>query len=266
MTIATQFRQLHRDAVPLKLANAWDAGSARMIESLGARAVATTSAGAAWALGYPDGRQLPVSEMIASVRRIIRVLSVPLSVDVENGYSDDPKTVADNVMQLVDVGVAGINIEDGHDTPSVLAAKIEAIHGAVTKSGADLFINARCDVYLAQLVEENMRSDESISRGRIYASAGADGLFLPGLAEPTAIAEVAREISLPLNVMAWPGLPDAETLGTLGVRRLSAGSAISQVVFGKAKALAESFLRRGESSAVSDDAMPYADIQSLFKQ
>ncbi|WP_345816735.1 isocitrate lyase/phosphoenolpyruvate mutase family protein (plasmid) [Paraburkholderia sp. PREW-6R] len=266
MNIVTRFRQLHRDASPLKLANAWDAGSARMIESLGARAVATTSAGVAWAMGYQDGRQLPVSEMIATVRRIIRVLSVPLSVDMENGYSDDPQTVANNVMQLVDLGVAGINIEDGHDTPSILAAKIEAIRRAVTSSGADLFINARCDVYLAHLVEEKMRSDESICRGRTYASAGADGLFLPGLAEPTVIAGVAGATQLPLNVMAWPGLPDAETLGTLGVRRLSAGSAISQTVFGKMKALAEGFLRSGESSAVSDDAMSYADIQSLFQQ
>jgi hypothetical protein len=96
----------------------WDAGSARLIEAQGASAIATTSAGFAWALGYPDGRMLPFDEVIASVRRIVRVLEVPLSVDVEYGYADDPQTVADHVMRLVDLGVAGINIEDGPDAAS----------------------------------------------------------------------------------------------------------------------------------------------------
>ncbi|SAK46063.1 PEP phosphonomutase [Caballeronia calidae] len=244
--------------------NAWDAGSARLIEAQGASAIATTSAGFAWALGYPDGRMLPFDEVIASVRRIVRVLEVPLSVDVENGYADDPQTVADHVMRLVDLGIAGINIEDGPDAASLLAAKIEAIRNAVARASLDLFVNARSDVFLANLVEKAKQPQEAITRGDLYASAGADGLFLPALVQPSDIQTIAGAIRRPLNVMALPGLADAATLGKLGVRRLSAGSGISQVVLGKAKAMAEAFLAHGRSEALDDRPLPYAEIQHLF--
>lgn len=264
MSIAGKFRKLHDNSTPLRLPNVWDAGSARLVEALGAHAIATTSAGFSWALGYQDGRELPFNETVGSVRRIARVLTAPLSVDIENGYSDDPKTVTNNVMQLLDLGIAGINIEDGQDAPSLLAAKISAIRDAVSKSGVDLYINARCDVFLASLVEKSKQTDESIARGRIYADAGADGLFLPALVHPSDIEKVVASIRLPLNVMAVPGLADAATLGKLGVRRLSAGSGISQVVLGKAKVLAQQFLEDGRSEALDDNALPYPEIQQLF--
>ena len=119
---------------------------------------------------YPDGRMLPFDEVIASVRRIVRVLEVPLSVDVENGYADDPGSVADHVMQLVDLGIAGINIEDGPDAASLLAAKIEAIKDAVVKAGLDLFVNARSDVFLASLVERAKQPHEAMGVPRTRAS------------------------------------------------------------------------------------------------
>jgi 2-methylisocitrate lyase-like PEP mutase family enzyme len=264
MSTANEFRQLHRNPALLRLPNAWDAGSARLVEALGAKAVATTSAGFAWALGYPDGRLLPVDEVLAAVKRIVRVLNVPLSVDIENGYSDDPATVAGNVMQLVELGVAGINIEDGPDAPSLLAAKIEAIRNAASKAGADVFINARSDVFLANLVEKPKQPEESIARGNLYASAGADGVFLPALADPSHIEAIVEAIPLPLNLMAVPSLPDAATLERLGVRRLSAGSGISQAVMGKAKALAKDFLLDGKSASLYDGALSYSEMQSLF--
>jgi 2-methylisocitrate lyase-like PEP mutase family enzyme len=262
--IVAQFRQLHRNTVPLRLPNAWDAASARLFESLGATAVATTSAGLAWALGYPDGRRLPVSELLAAAARMARVLTVPLSIDVENGYSDDPGVVADHVMRLAGLGVAGINIEDGTDPPARLAAKIEAIRNAVSKAGSDLFVNARCDVFLASLVEKPGRVEESITRGRRYAGAGADGLFVPGIAQTQDIQALVQEVGLPLNVMAWPGLADAAGLGSLGVRRLSAGSAISQSLWAKAQALARDFLHNGRSEPLSEAAIPYGQMQELF--
>jgi 2-methylisocitrate lyase-like PEP mutase family enzyme len=264
MSQASRFRQLHTNTTPLRLPNVWDAGSARLVESLGAPAIATTSAGFAWSLGYPDGRVLPFDEVVAAVRRIVRVLKVPLSVDIEHGYSDDPHTVAEHVLQLVDLGIAGINIEDGPDATSLLAQKIEAIKNAVAKSGADLFVNARSDVILASQVEKSKQPDESITRGNLYASAGADGLFLPGLAQLSDIARIASAVRLPLNVMVVPGLADAATLGTQGVRRLSAGGGISQVVLGKAKAIAQDFLENGRSETVNDKPLPYPEIQNLF--
>jgi 2-methylisocitrate lyase-like PEP mutase family enzyme len=261
-----QFRQLHRNTVPLRLPNAWDAGSARLFENLGATAVATTSAGLAWALGYRDGRHLPVREVVAAAARMARVLAVPLSIDLENGYSDEPGVVADHVMRLVDLGVAGINIEDGPDQPALLASKIEAIRDAVSKAGADLFVNARCDVFLASLVEQPRLVEESIARGRLYAGAGADGLFVPGIVQAEDIKAVVHAVALPLNALAQPGLADAAELGRLGVRRLSAGSGISLALWGKAEALARDFLQSGRSEPLSDAALPYRQMQELFPE
>ncbi|BAN28215.1 isocitrate lyase/PEP mutase family protein [Caballeronia insecticola] len=264
MSSASNFRKLHDNSTPLLLPNAWDAGSARLIEAQGAQAVATTSAGFAWALGYQDGRILPMAEVTGSVRRIVRVLKVPLTVDVEHGYSDSPEAVAKNVMGLVELGITGINIEDGRDDASLLAAKIEAIKNAVSKAGADLFVNARSDVFLASLVDKAARPHEAIARGNLYASAGADGLFLPALMIPSEIEEISKAVRLPLNVMAVPGLPDAATLGKLGVRRLSAGGGVSQVVLGKAKALVQDFLKHGRSDVLNDNPLPYGEAQGLF--
>jgi len=259
-----RFRKLHEGALPLRLPNAWDAGSARLFESKGATAIATTSAGLAWSLGYQDGRQLPVHRLIAAVASIMRVLAVPLTVDIENGYSDDPEVVVDYVMQLVGLGVAGINIEDGPDKPELLASKIEAIRKALGKSGDDLFINARSDVFLASLVDEEHLMAESIARAKRYADAGADGLFQPGLWKDQDIKALADATKLPLNVMAWPGLGDARALGRLGVRRLSAGSGIAQVAMATVERLAENFLQGGSSAPLFEGTMPYPQLQSLF--
>jgi 2-methylisocitrate lyase-like PEP mutase family enzyme len=258
------FRGLHINTTPLRLPNAWDAGSARLFESLGAAAIATTSAGLAWSLGFRDGRNLRSDELIASAARMMRVLTVPLSVDIENGYSDEPKLVAEFVKRLIDLGVAGINIEDGTDPPSVLAAKIEAIRSTSSIAGADLFINARCDVFLAKLVDDSMRVKESLARAALYARAGSDGLFLPGIVQPADLKLVAETVSLPLNAMAWPGLPEAGELGKLGVRRLSAGSGIAQVLWHQAATLAKEFLQQGRSEDLFETAMAYPKLQELF--
>ncbi|ARF86782.1 isocitrate lyase/PEP mutase family protein [Burkholderia cenocepacia] len=263
MSIVDDFRKLHQQAIPLRLPNAWDAGSARLIESLGAQAVATTSAGFAWALGYPDGRVAPFDEVLASVRRMVRVLKVPLSVDIEHGYADDPQQVARHAVQLAELGVAGINIEDGPDAPALLAAKIEAIKRALASAGAELFVNARSDVYLADLAPRDRQAEEALARAAQYASAGADGIFLPALSRLDEIERIAAATPLPLNVMALPGLADAATLGKHGVRRLSAGSGIAQVMLGEARNLARDFLERGDSQVV-EQAMPYGEIQALF--
>lgn len=261
---AATFRRLHSDVLPLRLPNAWDAASARLFESQGATAIATTSAGVAWALGYQDGRKTPIDELVAAAARIARVLTVPLSIDMENGYSDEPRKVAELAMRLVDLGVAGINIEDGSDRPELLAAKIEAIRNAVSKAGSDLFVNGRCDVFLASLVENSKLVEESIARGHRYGKAGADGLFLPGIVQEAHIAAIVETVALPLNVMAWPNLVDAAKLGKMGVRRLSAGSAISQVVLATAARLAHEFLNNGRSEELSDHSIPYPELQKLF--
>ncbi len=185
--------------------------------------------------------------------RIARVVKVLVSVDIENGYSDDPRAAADLVLRLVDAGSAGINVEDGRDPPQMLAAKLEVIRNALAKHGMDIFVNARTDVVLSSLVAADLQVAETIRRGDLYASAGADGLFVPGLRRPAAIESVVAGLTLPLIVMAWGGLPGATQLGELGVKRLSAGSAIPQIAWRAAQDAARSFLRNGDSDILMEN-------------
>jgi 2-methylisocitrate lyase-like PEP mutase family enzyme len=257
---AEAFRRLHQDGL-LLLANAWDAGSARLIESVGARAIATTSAGVAWAHGYADGDLLPLSALVATVAEIARVIRVPLSVDMEGGYSSDPATVAANVAAVADAGGVGLNIEDGSDAPDVLCAKVERVKAKV---GANVFVNVRTDVYLRALVAPEKRVAETLARAARYRAAGADGLFVPGVIAPDEIRTIAAEAGLPLNVLARTGLPGASDLAALGVRRLSAGSGITSAAYGRMRTLASAFLIDGVSETMTDGAMPYAEIQALL--
>src|SRR6478672_11538562 len=155
------FRQLHQGGAPLLLPNAWDAGSAALIESLGAKAIATTSAGVCWARGYPDGDTLPPDDLIDAARAMARVVRVPLSVDMESGYSNEPSAVAQLAARLIDAGAVGINIEDGAQPPELLERKIQAIRKL---KGPALFINARVDVYLRALATGNAAIDEVAKR------------------------------------------------------------------------------------------------------
>jgi len=258
------FAQLHDGSKLLQLPNAWDAGSARLFESLGATAIATTSAGVAWAQGYADNDHLPVDNAIAVAANIARVLTVPLSVDFENGYSADPAQVARNVLRLIDAGVAGINLEDGNDAPSLLAAKISAIKALAAQSGKDIFINTRTDVYLRNLAPEGERVAEVLKRAALYKQAGANGLFVPGICKVEEIKAVVAGAGLPVNVMDWPGVPPVEELHQLGVARFSAGSGISQALWAVAADMAKSFLATGNAGPLIATAMPYGDLQALF--
>lgn len=262
---AQLFHQLHQKGL-LILANAWDAGSARLIESLGAKAIATTSAAVAWSHGYPDGDRLPVPLLLATVADIARAVRIPISVDSEGGYADDPAAVAEHIAALIDAGAVGINIEDGSGTPDRLCAKIEGAKAAGARRGVDLFVNARTDVYLKGLVPADERVAESLARAERYRRAGADGIFVPGLREAPEISAIASAARLPLNVLAWPGLPSASELEALGVRRLSAGSGIAQALLGRMSSLAAGFLRSGASDPLADGAMPYADLNALMSE
>lgn len=265
-TIARSFRQLHEGPELLLLANSWDAGSARVLENLGARALATTSAGVAWSNGYPDGGALPVDRLVATVRAITRAIQVPLSIDIEDGYSDDPSAVGETIAALLDSGVVGVNIEDGGGPPERLGAKIECAKKTAALAGVDLFVNARTDVYLRGLVAEGGRVEETLTRARRYRDAGADGLFVPKVVDRTEIHAIASSIGLPLNVLAWPRLPPASELFELGVRRLSAGSALAQLAFGRAAAAAAAFLSDPHFELRTDGALTFAEMNALFSR
>jgi len=245
-----QFRAAHAPGRLLVLPNAWDAASARMVQELGAEAIATSSAAVAWCHGYPDGDVVPNETAFAAVKEILRITSLPLSVDSEGGYSDDPESVAAFVLKLIEFGVAGINLEDGESSPDLLAQKIGAIKRAVKAKGADVFINARCDVYLQDLVPDDAKLAEMIRRGKLYEEAGADGLFAPAMHDLKEIGEVVSTIGLPVNILAMRVVPSVAELKSVGVRRVSIGALTARCAYGAALRGVTTLLKDGRYDAI----------------
>ncbi|HEX4158247.1 MAG TPA: isocitrate lyase/phosphoenolpyruvate mutase family protein [Rhizomicrobium sp.] len=262
---APVFHALHKEGL-LILPNAWDAGSARIVEHAGAKAVATSSAAVAWSHGYPDGEAIPPEALISTVREIARVASIPVTADVEAGYTQDPQAAGDFAARIIDAGAVGVNIEDGHDAPELLCAKIEQVRRAAARSGVDVWINARIDVYLHKLAEGQAAYDETVRRARLYGEAGANSIFAPGAVDEITIGNLVREVGLPLNVLAWPGLPDAARLKALGVRRLSAGAGLAKASLGRTHELAEAFLRDGRSDPFFEGSFAPVKVNELMRK
>ena len=256
-----RFLALHQAGPPLLIANAWDAASAVLWQHAGAPAIGTSSAALAWACGHADGGALPHSALMEKVRDIVRVASVPVSVDVEDGYSDDPQVAAARILEIVETGAVGINIEDGAGAPTLLADKIRAIRDAL--GGRPLFINARTDVYLRGMASGDPAVAMTLERLALYADAGADGAFVPCIAGGNEIAAVVAGTPLPLNVMAMPGLPPLAELQGIGVRRISAGERVFQHAFAAGLRAVRGFLS-GDTGAPLDTAMGYGELNTLL--
>lgn len=260
----TQFHQLHHDGL-LILTNVADATGARLVEQLGGKAVATSSAAVAWTHGYPDGNTLPLERLISTVESIARVIQVPLSVDIEAGYSDDLGRVAEVIDAVIAAGAVGINIEDGSGTPDLLVRKIEVARQVAEKRNVKLFINARTDVYLKGLVPAEDRVAETLHRAALYQAAGANGLFAAGVTSAYEIEAICKGTTLPVNVLGFACLPSPEELVALGVRRLSAGSGIAEFMYGAMGSLVKSFLASGKLDTHDLKAFTYGEVNGLLK-
>jgi 2-methylisocitrate lyase-like PEP mutase family enzyme len=259
---AARFHALHVGPDLLMLPNAWDAGSARIIEAAGASAIALSSAAVAWSMGWPDGDALPVDLHIGVVERVVRRVALPVSVDIEGGYAEDPDAVAETARRFIGAGAIGINIEDGNGPPERLAHKIAAVRRAAAAEGVDLFINARTDVWLRGLAPGN-EHDAVLAREALYRDAGASGIFVPGITDSTAIRALVAAVGLPLNVLARAALPDVAALQAAGVRRLSAGSSIAETLGGATATLAAAFLA-GDMGGLFASPLPYGEINALM--
>ena len=231
---AEAFRAMHDRSRILVLPNAWDAMSARVIEEAGARAIATTSAGVAFSVGYPDGEAIPRDEMIAAIARIARVTTIPVSADIESGFAHDAREVAETVRRVIDAGAVGINLEDQvHDGSrslydlEVAVERVRAAREAADSAGVPIVINARTDVYLLGIGEPDTRFDHAIRRANAYRKAGADCLFLPAVARRADIERIVPALDGPLNLLAFPGIPTIPELESLGVARLSVGTQLT---------------------------------------
>jgi 2-methylisocitrate lyase-like PEP mutase family enzyme len=222
---------LHVKGNPLVLYNAWDAGSAKAIRDAGSPVVATSSWAVAAAQGYDDGESMPFAFVEQVIVRIAGAVDVPVTVDVEGGYSDDPHVCAANVARLMDHGVVGINFEDrvvrgaGLHGIDVQCSRIAAIRAMADARGVPLFINARTDLFLGSGIKPPEGMAEAKARAAAYARAGASGFFVPGLVDLAAIRELCNMVELPLNVMVMSGLARARELADAGVARVSHGPA-----------------------------------------
>jgi 2-methylisocitrate lyase-like PEP mutase family enzyme len=224
MTTVKEFTQLHQQSSPLLLGNVWDAHSAKLAEEAGFKALGSSSHAIAFALGYQDGEEISFDELFFMVNRIVKTVKIPVSVDFEAGYSTNPEKVAEYVHKLADIGVVGVNLEDGRvkggkrilGKSSDMVAKIQAI-----KSKTNIFINARTDTYTTK---HEQALEESISRAQLYASAGADGVFVPLIETKEDIGAFVEKVKTPLNVFTTLNLPDYENLAKLGVKRISHGA------------------------------------------
>ncbi|MFB9234132.1 isocitrate lyase/phosphoenolpyruvate mutase family protein [Plantactinospora siamensis] len=262
---AEQFRSLHRPGSPLVLVNAWDAASAAVVAAAGAAAVGTTSAGVAWSLGAADGNRLDRGPAVDLVRRVAAAVSVPVSADIESGFGATPAEVGETVRAVLAAGAVGVNIEDGLSDRSLRdvadqVARLAAARAAADEAGTPLFLNARVDTLLFRAGGV----PETVERATAYLAAGADGIFVPGATDPDLVAELARAIPAPLNVLAGPGAPSVPELAALGVARVSLGSAVAEAAYGLVRRAAIEAYGAGTYDALADDPVPYPQLNALL--
>jgi len=265
------FRGLHRGPDILVVGSAWDAGSAVVFEREGFAAIATSSAGVAFSLGYPDGEIVPRDEMLAAVARIVRAVRIPVSADIETGYGRTPQEVSDTCRRVLEAGAIGVNLEDTTDDeaqPLVeaeqQAEKIRAVRAMADAFGVPLVINARTDVYWLELYDSATRVAETVRRANLYRAAGADCLFVPGRFDRDTLSRLVRDIDGPLNVLASAGTPPVAELAALGVRRVSQGSGPARAALATTQRVARELHQRGTYAAYTSDAMTYAAANQLF--
>ena len=245
------FRALHRPGDPLVLANVWDAGSARIVASLGAAAIATTSAGVAWSHGARDGERLDRHRLVETVARIAAAVPVPVTADIEGGYGGAPGQVADTVRAIVSAGAVGVNLEDGDHAGAGLhpvarqCARLDAARRAADGTGVPVLINARVDTYLRAVGDPATRLADTVNRATAYLEAGADGIFAAG-ADAEAVAALVKAVDAPVNVLAEPGGATVAEWAALGVARISTGPVLAEIAYATVHGAARELLGTGQ--------------------
>lgn len=261
---AREFQALHHGSTFL-LPNAWDPMSARILEAEGFPAVATTSGGLSWALGWPDGERAPWSEIIAATERIATRLNAPLSADLEAGFAATPAGVRSNIAAMIGAGVVGVNIEDqlGGKLRDVedACARIRAARIAGEESGIPLVINARTDVFhLAPNTEAAV--DEALRRAEAYVKAGASCIFLFGLSDLPTLARLTQRIGAPVNVVGRPDGPVLSAFAEAGVKRVSIAAGLALLAYGAASQAAAALRATGDLESLRT-AFTRAQAQKL---
>lgn len=270
---ALRLLELHRGENPLVLVNVWDVASACIVEQAGFPAIATSSAAVANVLGYPDGQKLPWTEMVAAIRRIAGAVKVPVTADIEAGFSANPQQLETAIDDVIAAGAVGVNLEDAlpdHGERGALysvddqVARIQAARKAGLKRNLHLMINARVDAYWQKGVQPDEALRETLERGKDYLCEGADSIFVPGLAKPEHIRTVVQQLKAPVNILASAAAPSIPELKKLGVKRISMGSGPMRAALGLLRRICHEARSTGTYKLLLDGAVPYAEMNALF--
>ena len=254
------FRELHEREQLFVMPNPWDVGSAKLLASLGFEALATTSAGFAWSLGKPD-QTVTRDELVAHVQALAAATPLPLNVDSERCFPDEPGGVAETVALLAEAGAAGFSIEDydpARDRIDEVEVATERVRVAAEASPG-MVLTARAENHLHGVDD----LDDTIARLVAYREAGADVVYAPGLAELEQIAAVVRAVGVPVNVLALPSGPSVSELASAGVRRVSTGGALARAAYGALLEAAQELLEHG-TSRYAEHGAPRDALQSAF--
>ncbi len=268
---AGTFLALHRDPKVLVLANAWDLAGTRVFERAGFTALATTSSGIAAARGYPDGEVIPFEEMLGVIADIVGATRLPVTADFETGYGGTIAQATENVAAVIEAGAIGINLEDADPRTQALfdvgfqVDKIRAIRDRASSMGLHMVINGRTDGYLLPGLSGADRFAGSVARGRAYAAAGADCIFIPGVQDGELIARLVAEIDGPLNVLAGPATPSVGELEAIGVARLSIGGGAMRAALALIRNIATELRDQGTYHALFRETLTWAEMDDLFK-
>jgi 2-methylisocitrate lyase-like PEP mutase family enzyme len=265
---ANLFSDLHRGPKILVLPNAWDVASARILENAGVAAIATTSAGVAFTLGYPDGQKISREEMLGVVARIAAKVKIPVSADIEAGYGSRPEDAALTARAVIEAGAVGLNLEDRTGDRqlvdlSLQLEKIAAVRESSRKMGVPLVLNARTDVYLLEVGQPEARFDEAVKRLTAFRDAGADCLFAPGIRDLEVISRLVRELEFPVNILAGPGSPSIPELEKIGVARVSLGSSTMRATLGLLQRIAEELQTTGTYDEL-EGAPSHGEVNKLL--
>jgi len=266
---AERFRALHDRKSVLVLPNAWDVPSARMFEDEGFPAVATSSAGMLVSLGYPDGEDIPNREFVSAVRRIAKVLSVPLSVDVVGGFGNTPESVAKSVRAVVSAGAVGINIEDFvHSAKRLLPLekqldRLRSLIRLRKSLGVPFVINARTDAFRYAPGDDDAKLEEAIRRAKAFRDIGSDCVYPMGLTDSATISRFVRALDFPTNVMVRKGLPAVPELKRLGVARVSFGPSASYAALGLLRRASREVLEKGTYETLTEGAISFDELNAL---
>ncbi|MFC0234485.1 isocitrate lyase/phosphoenolpyruvate mutase family protein [Vagococcus entomophilus] len=265
---AATFQAMHTQKELFILPNIWNAGGARAVEKSGFNALATTSAGIAFANGYPDGESFPFEQLIASVQQITSRITIPLSVDFERGYSENPQKIQENTRQLLYAGAVGLNLEDGLPDKKIseshsMQEKLAALTPLKKELNLDFLINARIDTYWNQIGTPSSRLAETITRANHYISWGADCVFVPGNIPLNELEVLLKEVEKPINILLNNELKNIPNLQKIGVKRVSLGSALSRNsihnFFHQMKEI-----KAGHFDSLLDDSLPYESVNQFF--